>query len=197
MFRLTPRYVYKTVNLMFITHTSPVPIPNSPVNFYCDVDGVLNVPRKSYRSGVRTQIIFMKLPTLGKYFTKVPYRITWQSEVTDVLAGLPVHFVWLTAWNQQATKIWEPLTGIQSREVLHYNFRLREMKTHVSKYSLLQAHQRDNPSPFVWVDDIATKQYDEADWEGHNSHLVIRPDPKFGLTVDHIAQVQDFIRCLP
>ena len=178
---------------MLVTHTSPISLPPAPIHFYCDVDGVLNVPRRSYTTGMKSQIIFMKLPTLGKYFTKIPLRINWQEEITDLLAGLPVNFVWLTAWNNQAAKIWEPITGIQSREVLHYNFKLREIRNHVSKYSLLKNHQRNNPSPFIWVDDIATKQYNPADWEYQNSHLVITPDPKYGLTIDHTEKVQEFI----
>lgn len=178
---------------MLVTHTSPTAIPSLPINFYCDIDGVLNIPRRTYRGQSLSKTVFMKLPTFGRFLTKVPLRINWQEEVTSSLASLPVHFVWLTAWNNQATKIWEPLTGIVSREVLHYNFTLKEYRNHKSKYELLKNHQISNPSPFIWVDDIATKKYDPTHWETHADHLVITPDPKYGLTTDHMLNIQAFI----
>lgn len=123
----------------------------------------------------------------------VPFRINYKEPITSEIAQLPVKFIWLTTWNHQAVKIWEPLTGIRSLEVLPYNFKLREFRTHKTKYEILKAHQAANPSPFIWLDDVATKHYNPADWENNPEHLVIRPQKRYGITMDHVERMKEFI----
>ena len=111
----------------------------------------------------------------------------------EQLALLPVSFIWLTTWNHQAVRILEPLMGIRSENVLKYDMSWKEFRTHPNKYNLLRLHQAQNPSPFIWIDDVATQHYDISHWENVQEHLVIRPHKKFGITDDHMEMISEFM----
>lgn len=72
--------------------------------------------------------------------------------------------------------------------------RFREFNRETGKYNLVQAHQIINPRPFIWVDNVATKNYKPEHWEQLNvPHLIIRPNKRFGITEDHMAQMNEFV----
>ena len=159
---------------------------------YCDVDGVINIAAKSAQDTV-SKVIFRKLPSVGKHLSPVPLKINWRESMVESLALLPVSFFWLTTWNHQAVNILEPLTGLRSHGVLPYNMKLREFRRQTNKYGILRAHQELNPTPFIWIDDVATRHYNERHWDGAAEHLVIRPISRFGITDDHLEEIKEFL----
>lgn len=167
-------------------------LSNAPT-LYCDVDGVINIATMQLRK-FENKIIFRKLPTkAGEKFWAVPLNITWRKQVSTALSLMNVNFFWLTTWNHQAVNILEPLTGIKSAGVLDYKMPLRETMSQHSKYLLLKKHQKINPTPFIWIDDVATKHYLKDDFPTTQPHLVIRTQTKQGITDEHITQINEFI----
>jgi hypothetical protein len=162
---------------------------------YCDVDGVLNVYSKD--NNLKSVIARRRTPSVGLYLPKVPLRFKWYeniaNEIVNELAAF-VDFKWLTTWNDDAVRIIEPLTGIRSSGFLNYRMRLSEAGSQVKKYAVLKEHQLLNPSPFIWIDDVATKHYREEDWTGHHDHLIIRTNRKLGLTMEHLDSMKDFLK---
>lgn len=166
--------------------------PGRPT-LYCDVDGVINIATRK-REGLNHRIIYRRLPSIGSRLMPVPLRIRWQENLISSLAELKVNFFWLTTWNHQAVSILEPLTGIKSHGVLNYKMPLWEAVKQRSKYELLKQHQNVNPSPFIWIDDVATQHYKEEDFQNAPEHLVIRTDKRHGITETHLEQITSFVQ---
>ena len=158
---------------------------------YCDVDGVINTTQK-LENGT-TKIIYRKLPSLGEKLWKIPLRINWHNHTTLTLAALQVNFYWLTTWNHQAVHILEPLIGIKSTGVIPYRMPLKEARRQYTKYELLKAHQAENPSPFIWIDDVATQHYKKEHFKDAQPHLIIRTNKRLGITPEHLQQIHDFV----
>lgn len=171
-------------------------IMNSSVTIYCDVDGVLNVRRKS--SGHMAEKIARKLPLLlGRVLPRVRLWFRWQEEIilkfVEQVKTSESMFVWLTTWNHEAVSTIEPLTGLVSNEVLEYKMRFSELTNQRHKYALLKKHQAVNPSPFIWIDDVATRSYRADDWSADHPHLIIRPHSAFGISTSDIEKITNFI----
>lgn len=163
---------------------------------YCDVDGVFNVYHNSEK--LNKIIVKRKLPSLGLYLPKIPLPFKWYEDISNdfvnrILSKHSPYLHWLTTWNHDAITIVEPLTGIKSTSYIEYRMTLKETTTQAYKYDLLKNHQRNNPTPFIWIDDIATKNYKEQDWLEHPKHLVIQPSTKYGLTLENIETMERFI----
>lgn len=159
---------------------------------YCDVDGVINIASRRAK-GVMVNTVRRSIPTVEKLFPQVPIRFRWNESITDSLAELPVRFIWLTTWNYQAVQLLEPLLGIKSESVLFYKMQLNEFRNQRRKYELLKAHQAENPSPFIWLDDVATRFYNPEHWDEAVNRLVIQPNPKQGVTKEHLQRIDSFL----
>lgn len=158
---------------------------------YCDIDGVLNIDAKVVSDTVK-KIVFRKVP-FGTYFSPLPTTLNYNPPVIDMLRELPARLFWLSAWNHYAVKVLEPITLLKSEGVIHYQMNFKDIGKEHGKYLLLKQHQAQKPQPFIWVDNVATKNYDPKDWENfEHPHLVIRPVTRFGLTNDHMAEIQEF-----
>ncbi len=171
--------------------TQPVLISSEQVTLYCDIDGVLNIAGKEFADTI-TKRIFRKVPSVGRFLFPVPVKLSFRKGITDAMSLLPVKWVWLTTWNKYAGKL-EKHSGVKSHETILYHMHIWETGRQKRKYALLQAHQKANPTPFIWIDDVATKYYKEKDWVGQPDHLIIRPDHKFGITEEHIASMREFV----
>lgn len=169
------------------------------ITIYCDVDGVFNVYHQN--NALTKTMLRRRLPSLGVYLPKLPLPFIWYEEISDlfvknILVKHSPNLHWLTTWNDDAVSLIEPLTGIKSTSVIPYHMGLKEVTTQAYKYSLLKEHQTQNPTPFIWIDDIATKNYREEDWVQHPAHLVIQPMTKYGLTIKDIEKMEIFIERL-
>lgn len=159
---------------------------------YCDIDGVLNVDAKAVTDSVR-KLVFRKVP-FGTYFSPLPMRFNYRPGIIEDLRQLQTSLYWLTAWNHYAVKVLEPITLLKSDGVIHYRMQMKDIGRESGKYELLKRHQEQNPAPFIWIDNLATKNYNPRDWEDFSfPHLVIRPETRFGLTEDHMAAVREFV----
>lgn len=166
------------------------------LTIYCDIDGVFNVYHNNEK--LTKTIVKRKLPSVGSYLPKIPLPFKWYEDISNVfieriLTKHSPYLHWLTTWNQDAISIVEPLTGIKSSGYIEYRMTLKETATQAYKYDLLKEHQRKRPTPFIWIDDIATKNYKEQDWSDHPKHLVIKPSTKYGLTLKDIETMENFI----
>ncbi len=162
---------------------------STPV-LYCDVDGVINI-RTTQLNDLTKQFLHRSVPFLKK---PVPLPFRYSPSVVESLTLYPVSFFWLTTWNHSAVKFLEPITKIRSEGVLDFRLTVRDIGKEHGKYKLLKDHQTANPRPFIWVDNVATKNYNPADWEEFkHPHLIIKPETRYGITSDHLAEMEEFI----
>lgn len=82
---------------------------SSPI-LYCDVDGVINITKRSL-GGAITQRVKRSIPLTSITF---PVRLTFREHIIELLKLLPVEWFWLTTWNYDAQRLLEPLTGLKS-----------------------------------------------------------------------------------
>lgn len=165
---------------------------NKPI-LYCDIDGVLNIDAKVVADAAK-KIVFRKVP-FGRYFSPLPTRLNYRPDIISSMRDLQTSLYWLSAWNQYAVKVLEPITLLKSEGVLHYKMGIKDIGKEHGKYLLLREHQEVNPSPFIWLDNLATRNYEPRDWENfQHPHLVIRPSTRFGLTDDHMSKIKEFTR---
>lgn len=159
--------------------------------FYCDVDGVLNIRSRH----IPTNSLFRQRVVRRVPFVGVPVRLflTVNLEVVESLTQLPVDWFWLTSWNHTVQNLEEALK-VTSAGIIPFWLKVKDVGREQGKYRLLKKHQTVNPSPFIWVDDVATKNYDPDDWVNHPyPHLVIQPSPKTGLTLEQVEQIKFFL----
>jgi len=165
--------------------------------FYCDVDGVLNLRKHSAPKSLVKKIVWKKYSLQNGSGVPMFHLLKYDPIVVEEISQLPVELVWLSAWNKYARTILEPLTSLVSTRVLEYRLTMKDLRTEKGKYVLLVADQKQNPSPFIWVDNVATKNFVPADWVNHPyPYLVITPHSHYGLTVKHIEEIKFFLKNL-
>lgn len=159
------------------------------ITLYCDVDGVLNPLKR--RSGTTSKRIWRTVPLIN---VKLPVWFTWKKEIPEffnTLSGAKKYI--LSTWNEQGRTVLEETMGLKSFEHIPYRMPFKDIGNQSTKYELLKQHQKQNPSPFVWIDDVATKNFKEEEWEGYYPHLIIRPNAYVGVTVEDLIKVKKFI----
>jgi hypothetical protein len=104
------------------------------------------------------------------------FSLRWLSTWVDDTAGLDVTL----GLNSNGYVPWDPYTDVTYDNL----FEVRASR----KYAALKADY--DGEPFVWVDDEATVKFVPSDFDV--PYLVLAPDPRYGLTRDHLDEMYDF-----
>jgi len=124
----------------------------------------------------------------------------WLSKTMgEKLSGLPVEIVWLTTWGHNANKKISPLVGLsENLETLPPPS--AGITSHgVWKLDNLVRHVKNDPRPFIWIDDeLGWIQRKAPDGEAssrrlHERHLFIQPDPRTGISIADFDRITEFL----
>ena len=132
-----------------------------PIRLYCDIDGVIQpylrtiedlealdgqAPVKFYR-GTWTEEAECQEGTL--YFKKFV-----QEKLSELSQHPLIDFVWLTAWRVNAPLNLDKHMKIKSLGYLQWEGKPTDYN-HVFKRVAIREDQKDNPSEFIWLEDLA------------------------------------------
>ena len=161
---------------------------------YSDFDGVHNTPK---RSGLRTA----RVATAGSKFFRAETIIAWDQEMLELfgeflrVAGFGL--VWLTTWNEHSL-IKRAAQGMGFPHEEHapaaLNHEAKGSKEWTEWKALhIIADQRENPRPFIWIDDKAPLFWREF-VEEHTvaPSLIIATDSHSGLTKADLLRMVDW-----
>ena len=173
-----------------------------------DFDDVLNIfsSRNAYRS---KKGAFGYLARSSPYIDGHSYDINWSKELArklmDAKSKYGFDWLWLTIWKSNTVKYVDPLMGIKSDGYIDWDADsgidwrtptdviddIRDTR----KYAILLSKLKDNPMPFIWIDDSATRKYNKADFVGvlDVPHIIIRPAVDFGMLKDDLDTMLNFL----
>jgi hypothetical protein len=169
-----------------------------------DIDGVLN-PDKLMPGYETHHVTVPAIDVPNSPFVsgggKEPLQLqvrTW-SVHRDWILSLTSHadVVWATTWEQAANKVYGPLLGVGpfslGTSVEDTPPKFGQIRSgDVDGWKAMALDDNFHGTPLVWVDDNAYKFDGELyDWDAPS--LVIVPDPATGLTVAHMAKIDEFL----
>lgn len=164
---------------------------SKPVLF-CDVDGVINVPKNSHASLIETP--FTRLSGLPKFFNYKTFR--HRPQVAEFIKTVNADLVWLTAWQRFAPPSLDVLFQRDSAGFLPWEHGVVKWFTdrkHFSKSVALNSWVENNPDvPFIWVDDHATQFADRYNFSHRDDVLILQPESSKGLTDMDIDLIHEF-----
>lgn len=160
---------------------------------FCDVDGVLNVPKNSHDVLIETP--FTRLTGLPKVFNYKTFRC--RPEVADFIHDVKADLVWLTAWQRFAPPSLDVLFKRESAGFLAWEHNVVKWFTdrkHFHKSVALNKWAENNPDiPFIWIDDHATQFAGLYEFSKRDNVLIMQTETQQGLTDEHILQANAFI----
>jgi hypothetical protein len=125
------------------------------------------------------------------------FRITYSPKMGERLAALDADIVWLTTWEQDdMANAWiAPLFGWDPLPILHASDEW--YRPGWWKSSILEKFIRNDPRPFVWLDDDLSSEERRGgiDWvkDVNVPYLLISPQTANGLQPEHLDRVEEFI----
>lgn len=203
-----------------------------PIFFLCDFDGVINAPHdhnlwvKFLEVGSQPDIDTVPHPerdfnpkehfsTDASVYVSDSYterKLLWSTELVDKIRFLhdsgKIVFIWVTGWKKKAVSILNPIfrfpdtvkflepVGVDKSPSWIHDWKVTAL---VEWYKTVPAG-----SPFIWVDDIVTKEYvtypkkgvltDELlNSLGNPPALIIHTDERYGLTRPEWSEIEKFL----
>jgi len=162
---------------------------------YSDFDGVHNTPK---RSGLSTA----RVKTAGSKFFRPETTIVWDEEILQLFAQFlrvsGFDLIWLTTWNEHSL-IRGAAQGMNFPYEEHAPAALNHEAQGSKEWTEWKAHhivadQRENPRPFIWIDDKAPLYWREFVEEHTEApSLILTTDSYAGLTkADLLSMVNWF-----
>lgn len=204
--------------------------------FFCDIDGVLNVPLDEpiYEERENVPLSMWYYPRIiGRakiirdpatfFIPDITRRIevvretgdVWRSfnvncsgelmnKISDLVHSGKVEFRWLTAWMNHAKEEFEPALGLDfPSSVQEWAIKMSDYNQAFKGVALRDLYEAGELRPFIWVDDIANQHWLESRKEdmlpdvkkllAEIPHLIIKTDSKYGITREHMEQIEQFI----
>jgi hypothetical protein len=161
---------------------------------YMDFDGVLNFfgSRSAYTKRSNAPG-YLRRNSVYDIETNSWYGLNWSAELVRKLGELDADWLWLTSWREKAPALLDPALQVASVGSLDWDFSEATGWNHDLKWLALLADQDANPRPFVWVDDEATRAFDETALLVKVPYLLVKPDPNFGMTRADLDNVREFL----
>jgi hypothetical protein len=175
--------------------SAPVVAVTSPV-WFLDVDGVLNADPSDTPLPWGDEVTTMVTVSMQGLASRYPIRHspTLVRELTDLRWSGLVAIRWLTSWNARANRPLGRKLGLPLFPVAHPSISAGDDAV---KLDVVLAEARSG-RPIIWADDqVITEEARELIAATGVPHLLIAPDPTVGLTPDHLAQVNAFVRSHP
>lgn len=170
---------------------------------YLDFDGVVNffASRSKYSKHADTPHYMARGSV---YADNNWYSLNWSKELVRKLNSCKddtgFHWVWHTTWLNHTSKV-DDMLGTRSdrflawdaHSKLPYNNDVANLLRDRRKYDALKTDFASHGNPFVWADDTATKLFNKDDF-GDTPHLVLTPDPLYGLLKSDLLALDSFMR---
>lgn len=163
---------------------------------YSDFDGVHNTPK---RSGLSTASV----RTAGSKFFRPETTIVWDSEILELfcefLSVSGFRFSWLTTWNEHSLiRLAAQGMGFPHEDhapaALNHEAKGSKEWTEWKALHII-ADQRENPRPFIWIDDKAPLFWREFVQEHTEApSLIITTDSHSGLTKNDLLLMVDWLQ---
>jgi len=160
----------------------------SDVTLYLDVDGVINTNQnKSF-----TDLKLGFATPLDE--PDESYKMRWSPTIISFLMSLGIRIVYLSSWKASGPAVLDPLFGLKSDGFLDWD-KIPNTYFDFGKLVALKADQEAHPSPFIWIDDIATRNFKNKEWTeaGRNDFLVIQTSDRYGLNSKQLDKMADFV----
>jgi len=161
-----------------------------------DIDGVLNAYRYRPAESVLPVGGYEDLTEFDVYVDEDrSYRFwtspTLISELKEIASSGLVEVAWLTTWENRANLKVCPVLGLPVFPVAAGQYG-RFSDYYWKPRAAVEAIELGRP--IVWVDDVEIRSTErEAFAESGLPHLLIAPDPEFGLTRGDMSSIRDFI----
>lgn len=169
-----------------MTMNNDISEQNTTIPLFLDVDGVLNVFPYMDHKGEWGD--FVSEPVTHGSSTFV---LTVSRTCCDALQALSLDIHWLTTWGQDANRLLAGLTGFPPLPVLC------ERINNNPWWKLNCVHEwassQEAPIHFVWIDDDAIPM---ATSEVFPDALLIRTNPRVGVTPHHISQIKAYLESI-
>lgn len=124
-----------------------------------------------------------------------PKLAVYSPAMLSALSELELEVVWCTTWGPHAERAFGPLLGSGPRRTLDLNS--TPLAAGGVKGAAVFADLREDPAPFVWIDDdaittVAVERLESVDLP----MLLLEPTRTVGLTPGHLEQIAAFVRAL-
>lgn len=170
-------------------HPSPTESHHVPrPRLYLDVDGVLNVlAPEGADPGTDTWDDLTLHEQVPSHAGAFDLRLS-RSMVAEI-AALEADVAWLTTWRADAVAQVAPLVDAPDWPWLDWRH---------DKAEAVVADLRQQPRPFVWVDDMAATRHDVHVVASQLDvplpvHLLLRPSPTVGLRPSDLERIRGFV----
>jgi hypothetical protein len=176
---------------------------NNLVRVYQDIDGCLNAENNAvawgggYASG--SVSVFHDNRGVRSSNRRTQYLMQWNSFLVDrmnALFELPVELVWLTTWRSDAPEVGRMMGFAPNAErVLHPLSGITTFPSLEWKLQAILAEQRDNPSPFVWIEDeIPMLSESEKTAVESLGGFLIAPGSEDGVSPEQMTLIEDYVK---
>ena len=168
----------------------------SEIAWYSDFDGVFNIPKSS------SQVVTANVLTKNSKFLKKHTDISWNPEILSIFMELidtgKYDFTWLTTWNDAGNiRLAVEAMGIQELHDhvpanLNKDARGKREWTRWKAQTIID-DQKNNPRPYIWVDDDAPTFWEDY-VRGHTlaPSLIIKTHGRKGLTKKDLIKIIDW-----
>ena len=157
---------------------------------YLDHDGVVNIYQSQcFRDLEKTFVRSLDEPDKD-------YKVRWSPTLIRELNNFDIEIVWLSSWKKSGPVVLDPLYGLNSNGFLDWEYRKGDYFD-AGKYRALQEDQARNPRPFIWADDVATRNFKSSVWRknlGREDFLILQTSERFGLNIRHLDKMDEFIK---
>lgn len=166
------------------------------VSLYLDVDGVVSPFGPLGRTDWGSEWMVADAGLL-----EVAYAVELVEELNVLASNPDTRFVWLTSWEELAPRFLCPAIGLNGQHwpVLTSEALINEGWDGQPEWWKLAALQRDieasGAGRVVWMDDQLNYEPAARSWAEFLRYrmLWISPDPRRGLSRDHIASIKAFL----
>lgn len=166
------------------------------VSLYLDVDGVVSPFGPLGRTDWGSE---WKLADAG--LLEVAFAVELVDELNALASNPEARFVWLTSWEELAPRFLCPAIGLEGQHwpVLTSEALINDGWDGHPEWWKLAALQRDieasGTGRIVWMDDQLDYEPAARSWAEflRDRTLLVSPDPRRGLSRDHIASIKAFL----
>lgn len=163
------------------------------VRVFLDVDGVINLPfSKEWNADLEVEVPFVKTLANGSVMRRTE-EVRLSSTTLTFLKNLSTRadIFWLTGWKDAAPNAFDSIIGMESKGWLNWVMKVEDF-FETGKLEAVKAFQDADPTPFVWVDDVATAGL-TGEAIGFKDALLIQTNEFTGLTLEHMEMITHFV----
>ncbi len=173
--------------------------PDQTPRVYLDVDGVLNAFQFDAEHASFDDFTDHAITVDDQHGYGRRFDVCLSRSMGERIASLPAVIVWVTTWEYHAGTYIAPLCGLPAGLTVLTSPGGTAAWDGLWKFDAVRRAVRDNPRPFIWVDDdldaFARGSDSARRWAADLpiENLLLSPDPRAGLTVGHLEAMEAFL----